>query len=172
MELFLSRDYQFNWISCLFVIGIVFIKRPPVQLNKFNWISCLFVIGIVFIKRLPVQLNKLSIRYWNCFYLFVRSFYQETTSSIEVVYSLLELFLSTSSLFVIGIVFIKRPPVQLNKLSIRYWNCFYQETTSSIELSCLFVIGIVFIKRPPVQLNKLSIRYWNCFYQETTSSIE
>ena len=148
MELFLSRAYQFNWISCLFVIGIVFIER------------------------LPVQLNKLSIRY--C------CFYQETTSSISCLL-LLELFLSRdyqfnwiSCLFVIGIVFIKRLPVQLNKLSIRYWNCFYQETTSSIEwkLSCLFVIGIVFIKRLPVQLNKLSIRYWNCFYQETTSSIE
>ena len=157
MELFLSRDlpvqlnklsirywncfyreptYQFNWMSCLFVIGIVFIKRLPVQLNKlsclfvigivfiysllrsrdyqFNWISCLFVIGIVFIESLPVQLNKLSIRYWNCFY-------QETTSSIEFVYSLLELFLSRDYQF------------NWIKLSIRYWNCFYREPTSSIE---------------------------------------
>ena len=64
-------------MSCLFVIGIVFIKRLPVQLNKFsclfvigivlsrdhqfNWISCLFVIGIVFIESLPVQLNKLVV---------------------------------------------------------------------------------------------------------------
>ena len=137
MELFLSRDYQFNWISCLFVIGIVFIKRLPVQLNK---LSCLFVIGIVFIESLPVQLNKLSIRYWNCFY-------REPASSIEwVVYSLLELFLSRdyqfnwiSCLFVIGIVLSRDH--QFNWISC---------------LSCLFVIGIVFIKRPPVQLNKLS----------------
>ena len=78
--------------------------------------------------------------------------------------------------------FIKRPPVQLNKLSIRYWNYFILRY-SLLELflsrayqfnwiSCLFVIGIVFIKRLPVQLNKLSIRYWNCFYREPTSSIE
>ena len=150
---FYQETYQFNWISCLFVIGIVFIKRLPVQLNKlsirywncfyrepFNWISCLFVIGIVFIKRLPVQLNKLSIRYWNCFYQETYQFNWISCLSIGIVYSLLELFLSRayqfnwiSCLFVIGIVFIENLPVQLNELSIRYWNCFYQETTSSIE---------------------------------------